>query len=70
MSKLSGIFGRIGSFMREIRGELKKVSWPTKDDLYKTTLAVIILSVFFGAYLFVTDFFFSHLIKKVIGILQ
>jgi preprotein translocase subunit SecE len=70
MGKLTGVFGRIRSFLRDVRGELKKVSWPTRQDMYKTTLAVVILSVFFGLYLFATDFVFSRLIKKVIGLLQ
>lgn len=52
--------------MNEIRGELKKVTWPTKNDLYKTTIAVIVSSIIFGIYLQVVDVSFSTIILKVI----
>lgn len=71
MNKKKGnIFKRIGNYLNEIRGELKKVTWPTKNDMQKTTIAVIISSLIFGLYLFFVDVIFSRIINKVIDLIK
>jgi preprotein translocase subunit SecE len=64
------IFNRMGNYLTEIRGELKKVTWPTRNDLQKTTIAVIIISIIFGIYLQVVDFSFRIVVQKVIDIFK
>ncbi len=56
--------------MNEVRGELKKVSWPTKNDLYKTTIAVIVSSIIFGIYLQLVDVTFSKIVQKIIDVFK
>jgi preprotein translocase subunit SecE len=68
MGKKGNIFKRIGNYVTEVRGELKKVTWPTKPDLYKTTIAVVVSSIIFGIYLFVVDFAFSRLFSNIINL--
>ena len=50
------------------RAELKKVSWPGKNEVYATTIVVVLTTVFFGFYLYGLDllFFqaFSHILKQ------
>lgn len=58
------------SFLKDARGEMKKVNWPSKNDLYKTTVAVIVSSVVFGVYLFGVDFIFSRLIKQIMNLFK
>ena len=58
------------SFLKDARGEMKKVTWPSKNDLYKTTVAVIVSSVMFGVYLFGVDFVFSRLIKQIMNLFK
>ncbi len=71
MNKKKGnIFKRIGNYLNEIRGELKKVTWPTKNDMQKTTIAVIISSLIFGIYLFLVDVIFSKIINEVIDLIK
>jgi len=36
-----GLFGRIGGFVREVVGELRKVIWPTRKELLTYTTIVI-----------------------------
>ena len=38
---------------------MKRVTWPSRREVYATTLVVIITSVFFGVYLFGVDLMFS-----------
>jgi preprotein translocase subunit SecE len=64
------IFQRIKSYLTDVKGELKKVTWPTKNDLQKTTVAVIVLSIIFGIYLRVVDFAFRALVEKIIDIFR
>ena len=35
-------------FFRDVIGEVKKVTWPTRKELFKTTLAVIVFIVIFA----------------------
>ena len=38
-----------------MRNELKRVTWPSRKEVYATTVVVILTSVFFGMYLFALD---------------
>lgn len=64
------ILTRIRSYLTEVKGELKKVTWPSRNDLQKTTIAVIIISIIFGIYLQVVDSSFRILVERVIGIFK
>jgi len=68
--KKKNLFKRIGEFLTEVKGELKKVTWPTKNDLIKTTIAVLISSLIFGVFLFVVDMIFSRVINSIIGVFK
>jgi preprotein translocase subunit SecE len=48
-------FDRARLFLSEVRNELKRVTWPSQKEVYATTVVVILLSVFFGLYLFILD---------------
>ena len=51
-----GRLERARLFLSEVRNELKRVTWPTQKEVYATTVVVIIVSIFFGIYLFALDF--------------
>ena len=42
-------------FLSEVRTEMRKVSFPARDEVVSTTIVVIITSVVFAAFLFVAD---------------
>ena len=48
------------SFFVEVRSELKKVAWPPRNEVYSTTLVVILTTVFFGFYLYGLDLMLSQ----------
>ena len=54
-----GWWQRSGEFLREVRNEMKRVTWPSQREVYATTLVVILTSIFFGVYLFAVDLMFS-----------
>jgi len=43
------------TFFTEVRNEMRRVTWPSRREVYATTLVVIITSAFFGLYLFSLD---------------
>jgi preprotein translocase subunit SecE len=53
-------------FLAEVRNEMKRVTWPSRREVYATTLVVILTSIFFGLYLFGIDFVFNHVVQWVI----
>ena len=55
------------TFFVEVRSELKKVTWPSKNEVYSTTIVVILTTVFFGFYLYGLDILLSQLFTKVLG---
>lgn len=48
-------------YIRNVRIELKKVEWPTKQHIYKATILVIIVSIIVGIYLGGLDYLFTNL---------
>jgi preprotein translocase subunit SecE len=53
--KLKEWSDRTKQFYLDVRGEMKKVSWPGKQEVISTTTIVILAVIFFGAYLGVVD---------------
>ena len=42
-------------FYADVRSEMKKVSWPNRQEVFGTTIVVIVAVFFFGIYLGVVD---------------
>jgi preprotein translocase subunit SecE len=51
----ANFFERIGLFLHDVRLEMKRVSWPTANDVKNTTIITIIAVIFFSIYLFGVD---------------
>ena len=58
-------YKRIIPFLKEVRAEIKKVTWPGKNEVYSTTIVVIVATIFFGFYLFFMDIIFSWVVKQI-----
>ncbi|MDI6846428.1 MAG: preprotein translocase subunit SecE [Candidatus Saccharicenans sp.] len=58
-------YKRLVNFLRDVRSELKRVTWPSKQEVYGTTVIVIITVFFFGFYLFFVDVLFSWIIAQI-----
>ena len=53
-------------FLANVKGELKKVTWPTRKDTYASTLVVIVLVLVVAVFLWAVDSVLSMLIQLVI----
>ncbi|HPW18424.1 MAG TPA: preprotein translocase subunit SecE [Candidatus Aminicenantes bacterium] len=58
-------YKRLGAFLKDVRAELKKVTWPSKNEVVSTTIVVIAATIFFGFYLFFMDIIFSWVLSQV-----
>jgi preprotein translocase subunit SecE len=52
---IKGWWDNSRSFLTEVRNEMRRVTWPSRKEVYATTIVVIITSAFFGIYLFSLD---------------
>jgi preprotein translocase subunit SecE len=52
-------------FIRDVRLELKKVTWPTRSEVLSTTVVVMIAVVFFSAFLWVVDNLLETFFKQI-----
>ena len=57
-----GRFERLRLFLSEVRNELRRVTWPSRKEVYATTIVVILVSLFFGIYLWLLDLGLSRLV--------
>ena len=55
-------------FVRQIRSELSKVTWPERKDTFISSVIVIVLIMLFSIFFLLTDQVWSFLIKKIIQI--
>ncbi len=58
--------GGLRAFVGESWGELKKVEWPGRRQLFSATIVVIVAIAVVGAYLAAADFAFSRLVRDVL----
>ena len=58
---------KIGKFISQVKSEMKKVAWPSKDELISSTLVVLasmaLMSIFIGA----CDLVFSRVVHFILG---
>ena len=54
-------------FVRQVRQELSKVTWPEKKDTLISSAIVIILIIVFSLFFLLTDQIWSFSIKKIIA---
>ena len=55
-------------FVRQVRQELQKVTWPTRRDTFISSAIVILFIFLFSIFFLLTDQLWSFLIQKVIQI--
>lgn len=58
---------RIKLFFSETRTELKKVTWPTRQELKESTIVVIVSTFIVTIFIGVVDQIISRVIRLVLG---
>ncbi|MBL7069605.1 MAG: preprotein translocase subunit SecE [Candidatus Omnitrophica bacterium] len=57
---------KAAQFVNEVKGELKKVSWPTRNDLISSTLVVLISVGILAVFVGICDLIFSRVINLLL----
>ena len=52
---VTGRWNRARVFLIEVRNELKRVTWPSKTEVYAATIVVILFSIVLGVFLWIVD---------------
>lgn len=55
-----------GKFFLEVKSELEKVTWPTKDQVIRLTGVVIVISLAVGLFIGGLDFAFTKTVELLI----
>jgi preprotein translocase subunit SecE len=58
---VTGWWGRSRRFLSEVRNETGRVTWPSRKEVYATTIVVVLTSIFFGVYLYSIDLVLDRL---------
>ena len=57
-----------GLWLREMKSELKKVVWPSKQTVVKNTGTVLLCSAIIGAFIWVFDFAAVSLVQMILSV--
>ena len=59
------MFKKISKFLQEVKLEMSKVSWPSRDELKGTTIVVIILTIICSLFVFGIDKVLQALLEVI-----
>jgi len=54
-------------FLKEVREELSRVTWPKKNEVVEATAGVVVFCAFIAVYFWILDSFFAELLKAIIA---
>ena len=54
------------TYIKEVKSEAKKISWPTKDETIKSTIAVFIMVSLAALFLFLADQVMAFAIRLIL----
>ncbi|MDR2779390.1 MAG: preprotein translocase subunit SecE [Puniceicoccales bacterium] len=64
--RIDGMLGKVKRFFSETLGELKKAAWPTKKELGKSTIVVIVGMLLISFYVSMIDFSLFNVVDFMI----
>ena len=56
------------AFLKQVKSEALKITWPTKKDTVSTSIMVSILIAFFVFFFFIVDQILGYVISFILGI--
>ena len=59
---------RLRRFIQEAWSELRKVTWPTREQVRNLTVLVFVVSAVIGAYIAVFDVLFNEAFRFMVGV--
>jgi preprotein translocase subunit SecE len=67
MDKIKAVIFQVKQFLREVKSELKKVTWPTNKAALASTSVVIVVVIIVSLFLGLVDMGLTRLIRLILG---
>jgi preprotein translocase subunit SecE len=58
---------RLQNYIRDVLLELRKVTWPTREELRGATITVVIFAIVCSVFVGVVDFALGYIVRLVLG---
>ncbi len=58
---------KVINFLREVRGEFNRISWPSRTEIIGLTVLVIIIVVILSLYTLLWDSIFRFVMERALG---
>jgi preprotein translocase subunit SecE len=66
-----GAWQHFWQYASEVKTETKRVTWPGMQEVYGTTLMVVLTTFLFGIYFWICDQLFQYsIVKRLLGYLM
>lgn len=56
---------KIVKFLKETRAEMKKVTWPTKDEIIGSTIVTVVVSIIVSIFIGMVDFVLDKAVRAI-----
>ena len=67
MMDIKGVYLKVRQFLREVRAELKRVTWPSRKETIGSTAIVVVLVLIVALFLAIVDLGLHTMIRQVIS---
>jgi preprotein translocase subunit SecE len=57
---------QIREYLSDVRTEMRRVTWPSRQEIYGTTVMVLITTFLFGFYFWICDQTFSFCVSRIL----
>ena len=57
---------KVGTFFQEVRAEMQKVTWSTREELMGSTAVVLMTMLILSTFIGIADFIFSHALHIIL----
>ena len=59
--------GKLGNFIHSIQTEAKKITWPSRGEVLRSTIVVIVSIIVLAVFIGGIDIFFLQIIRLLVG---
>ncbi len=66
--KKNGFFSKIGKYFRDVKGEFKKIVWPSKSQIVNNCVVVLVMVLVLGVVVWGLDLLFGFLRDLIINL--
>ena len=70
LDQAKGVWQQLKQYTYEVKTETKRVTWPGKQEIYGTTVMVILTTFLFGFYFYLCDLAFGRSVSALLNYLR